>query len=108
MFLNEDIAQQLWTRLEPIYGPKQITDEENQTWTASHLNPFFRFCKYTPGDAFAPHVDGRRLMTVDQQCFMTVNLYLNTVPARHGGATRVLDRSTPGEQGEKYKVLGLM
>lgn len=83
-----------------------ITDEEHCTWKPAHLNPCFRFCKCAPGDDFAPHVDGRRLTSINAQSFMTVNIYLNSVARAAGGATRALDRSVPGEMEGEFGVLG--
>lgn len=81
-------------------------DEEGQEWRANALNPYLRFCKYRPGDDFGPHNDGRRMINVDEQSFMTVNIYLTTVPEPHGGATRVLERCE-SDTGE-HKVVGIM
>lgn len=100
MYFDTKLSEILWDRLEQFYGSKQVVDEEGQTWKASHLNTFLRFCKYNPGGVFGPHHDGRRMMTVDQQSFMTVNIYLSTVPSLHGGATRVLDEN------DKNSVIG--
>ena len=108
IFDSEDLAHLLWERLSPFYGNTIITDEEQYTWKAVHLNTRFRFCKYSPSDAFGPHTDGRRLETLNTQSFMTVNMYLNTVPRSHGGATRVLDPRIPGDGAEKHKVLCLV
>ncbi|KIW25044.1 uncharacterized protein PV07_10717 [Cladophialophora immunda] len=87
---DDDLAELLWSRLSRIYQGTEVVDEDGQVWSAMGLNPCFRLCKYRAGDGFSTHVDGRRLATVDTQSFMTVNIYLNTVPAEHGGATRFL------------------
>jgi hypothetical protein len=90
VFDDEALADLLWSRLKPFFGTQQIIDEDSSSWMASHLNTRFRYCKYEKGGLFEPHFDGRRLAGVDEQSFMTVNIYLNDVPSEHGGSTRIL------------------
>ncbi|EXJ73033.1 uncharacterized protein A1O5_04182 [Cladophialophora psammophila CBS 110553] len=94
---DDDLAELLWSRLSRIYQGAEVEDEEGQVWSAVGLNTCFRLCKYKAGDGFSAHIDGRRLATVDTQSFMTVNIYLNTVPTERGGATRfILDPTATG------------
>lgn len=128
VFDHQELAEILWSRLEPFYGGMRIVDEDGYSWTASQLNTRFRFAKYEKGGlfssdtslflpalltggmslggAFEPHVDGRRLHSIDCQTFMTVNMYLNTVLSEHGGATRILNPLVTNGTGGSYEVLG--
>jgi hypothetical protein len=108
IFTDDSLSKLLWARLKPFYETTTITDDEGHKWTAHSLNPVFRFCRYEDGDGFGPHVDGRRLISLDLQSFMTVNIYLNTVPDLAGGATRVLSSpSSPmWDESDKFEVLG--
>jgi hypothetical protein len=107
IFTDVSLSELLWTRLAQFYEKTTITDQEGQTWTAHSLNPVFRFCRYEAGDGFGPHFDGRRLVSLDSQSFMTVNIYLNTVPGSAGGATRVLSApsSPKWDRSETFEVL---
>jgi hypothetical protein len=110
VFDDEDLADLLWSRLSPFFGTQQIIDEDESSWTASHLSTRFRYCKYEAGGSFEPHFDGRRLAGVDEQSFMTVNMYLNDVPSEHGGSTRILtacDKCTGTKSAPReHEVLG--
>lgn len=59
------------------------------------LNERCRFLCYTPGQAFAPHRDGRYSRPKEQPnagdfSLITIQLYLHDVPAENGGATAFL------------------
>jgi hypothetical protein len=95
----------LWERLKPFYGSDRVEDEDGQFWKAKGLNSWLRLCRYEKGGRFTHHIDGRRLASVEEQSFMTVNVYLNTVEVDDGGATRAL--SGPGMNGlGEGEVLG--
>lgn len=102
MFFDHSLVEMLWNRLEPLYGSDRVVDGDGQGWKANALNPYFRFCKYRPGDDFGPHNDGRRMINVDEQSSMTVNIYLATVPESHGGATRVLENAKATQANTKW------
>lgn len=44
----------------------------------------------TKGGKFTAHYDYSRQTSLDEKTFMSVNIYLNTVPEAQKGATRVL------------------
>ncbi|KAG0645410.1 hypothetical protein D0Z07_8955 [Hyphodiscus hymeniophilus] len=88
-FTDYALATLLWSRL-PFYHDTKILDEANHSWFAVGLNERFRLCRYEKGGKFSPHMDGRFMRTVDEQSWMAVNIYLNTVPLHCGGATRIL------------------
>jgi hypothetical protein len=108
---NEDLSDRLWDRLEQFYETTKVTDSDGQIWTAKSLNSHFRYCKYKAGDAFGPHTDGARLISLDTQSFMTVNIYLADVPSSAGGATRVPsygDSPLNFDEKQEFEVLGHM
>ncbi|KIK57933.1 hypothetical protein GYMLUDRAFT_61020 [Collybiopsis luxurians FD-317 M1] len=104
VFEDEELSNTIWERLNPFYGNINITDEKGCRWLASGCNARFRFCRYEQDCGFEPHIDGRRLASIDSQSFMTVNIYLKSVPPEDGGSTRVLSPSAL-EDGT-YPVLG--
>lgn len=62
--------------------------EGGARWELCGLNPRFRACRYTGGQAFCIHRDGPFAPADDVRSFLTVQLYLDDDPARAGGHTR--------------------
>jgi hypothetical protein len=107
VFSSDSLACLLWSRL-PFYHTSKIQDEDGQWWTAKSLNERFRLCRYGIGGKFSPHTDARYLRSVDECSFMTVNIYLNSVPVEWNGATRILDEGVAGGVlGKVQPVLGM-
>ena len=52
---------------------------------------FFRFVRYKPGGVFAPHEDNCYARSSKDRSFWTVNIYLNDVYTKNGGATRFIE-----------------
>ena len=55
-------------------------------------NPRLRLCRYGPGGVFAPHTDGDFREATGARSLLTVNIYLNDVDEKYGGATTFLSR----------------
>jgi len=91
-----EAAQLLWRRLQHL-----VPHNAEAKWHPVGLNERLRFLKYTPGDYFAPHSDGRysRESGPDKgdTSFYTLMIYLNEPAA--GGETNFLsyshDEETP-------------
>lgn len=130
IFDDTRLAALLHARITDCYLFQSVTDEDGCTWTPSGLNTRFRLARYGPGKRKAPmssalywprhilkkivsvsfqggffsrHIDGRRLASLDEQSFMTINMYLSSVPKDHGGATRILsmEKQTTGDETER-------
>ena len=52
---------------------------------------FLRFVRYKPGGVFAPHEDNCYAKSSEDRSFWTVNIYLNDVYEKSGGATRFIE-----------------
>ncbi|KAF8850545.1 hypothetical protein BDZ45DRAFT_731498 [Acephala macrosclerotiorum] len=85
---------------------RMVKDEDGCLWEVEGLNERFRLCRYLPEGKFSPHLDGQRFASVDSCSFMTVNIYLNTVPSEHKGATRFLTIPGPKVLAQVQPVLG--
>lgn len=96
--------------------PNTLTDKNNTTWYCTGLNERLRFLHYKKGTFFKKHFDGSYVRGNElgkdkngEKSFITVQLYLNTVPKNNGGATRFFDtdneNSTISVKPEEGKVL---
>ncbi|PMD40324.1 hypothetical protein L207DRAFT_511830, partial [Hyaloscypha variabilis F] len=92
IFTDAALASLLWSRISTFFQEEmgKVVDEDGEGWTVRGLNETFRLCRYTQGGKFSAHTDGRRLESVNDQAFMTINIYLASLPLSHGGATRFL------------------
>lgn len=89
---SEEAADILWRRLQHVV-PIEIKPGVSSKWRAVGLNERLRFLRYTPGDYFAPHMDGcfkyGQGPRKGDMSFMTVMLYLNE-PTK-GGETNFMN-----------------
>jgi predicted 2-oxoglutarate/Fe(II)-dependent dioxygenase YbiX len=74
-----------------------LAETLGEGWTFVGLNPRFRFCRYTDGQAFCRHRDGAYQRGEHERSFLTLQLYLDEDFA--GGATRFF-RGPVDEPGE--------
>lgn len=95
---NETLANDLFTRLAPFLPPKWGTDE------LSRCNEQLKFLRYSPGQKFDPHVDGQFTCNKDRS-HLTVQLYLNEVDEKSGGATQFIEEEY--KHGVERKVLNV-
>jgi hypothetical protein len=70
---SEELASGLFARLTLC---KSIQTEFDG-WRMCKVNPQFRFCKYTPNQLFAKHLDGCFVESESEKSFYTINIYLN-------------------------------
>ena len=100
---SPEAVEIIWRRLQHLV-PSEIVPGVSSKWHAVGLNERLRFLKYTPGDYFAPHSDGRFVQEQPgphkgETSYMTVMLYLNE-PTK-GGETNFLN---PRDQFEAVSV----
>lgn len=74
------------------HGVSSTSGSNGDGWNAYGLNPQFRFCRYLPGQKFAPHYDGNFVLNSGNRSFYTFMIYLNG--GFEGGATRFIDSKT--------------
>jgi hypothetical protein len=78
--------------------PKQLPKRTHQDYTEKlvECNEYCRFLFYEPGEEFKPHYDGQYSRPpghphAGDRSKVTIQLYLNDVDAKYGGATSFLD-----------------
>ena len=74
------LADELWQRARPFIG------ERDDDWRAVGLNERFRFYRYDPKQAFAPHYGGAFRRSDGSQSHLTFMVYLND--GFRGGETK--------------------
>jgi prolyl 4-hydroxylase len=81
---DHSLASAMWARVEP-FVPQRLTLDGSE-WEPVGLNETWRLSKYSPGDDFKIHLDGKYLRDQNEQSMFTVNAYLNADFS--GGSTR--------------------
>lgn len=85
--LQNDDPQLAALLFERIRGQLPETIEmDDDTWHLMGLNTRFRNSKYYPGTVFEQHTDASFLLSLTEQSFFTVNIYMNE--GFEGGHTR--------------------
>ena len=94
----EDLAKKLWERIKLIMEEQKVMDVSIEAqhkfsghWDAIGLNETFRLVRYKKGGHFDAHCDSYFERNDAERSFWTLNIYLNTVYSKCGGATRFLD-----------------
>lgn len=95
-FDDPQLAARIFGRLYD-HIPVDVEDEFGYTWIIHSMNPHFRLVRYTEGQRFDRHEDGFSYMSSPLpdatllRTFVSVNVYLNDVPADNGGVTHFID-----------------
>lgn len=82
-FESKELAETLWNRIR-----NAGIDDLEHAGSPLGLNPKFRFYRYSPGQRFKPHKDGKVKSDDGSQSLFTVLFYLNQ--GFHGGQTTLL------------------
>lgn len=94
----DDLKDIIWDRVKSFMTAEQPHKVLKSVWRVNGLNPQFRFCRYTPGQKFAPHYDGDFIIDSSEKSLYTFMIYLNG--GFDGGATNFLsDSATAGPRG---------
>lgn len=102
----EELRNIIWDRISTFMKQElSHAQVDGAKWRAYGLNPQFRFCRYEPGQKFAPHYDGNYMISSEDRSFYTFMIYLNG--GFNGGATNFLsDAATPSvERGSVLESL---
>jgi hypothetical protein len=86
VFDDPVLAASLFTALRERLPDEHVVD--GTRWTLHGLNTRFRACRYRDGQAFCVHRDGPHVPADDLRSHLTLQLYLDDVPAGAGGRTR--------------------
>lgn len=96
---SHDLASLLFERIKPFL-PEEVRVEKETAmaltaeygtegvWKLEGMNECWRFCKYSPGGLFAPHMDGCFVRNSTERSLYTFMIYLNG--DFEGGATNFL------------------
>ncbi|KAL0486972.1 hypothetical protein AKO1_002526 [Acrasis kona] len=96
---DKDLCDLLFQRCAHLIPEKlHYVGYDEGEWTLSHLNPRWRYCKYTEGHYFGRHTDGAYreprdpYSPVRRRSFLTFMLYLNDKDEFEGGATNFIKK----------------
>lgn len=93
----------LWERVQSFLTPSLPHKTLKARWRMYGLNPQFRFCRYEPGQKFAPHYDGNFMVSSEDKSFYTFMIYLNG--GFEGGATNFLSDAASPPRGRVLESL---
>lgn len=100
----DDLKEIIWERTKSFMTAEVPHKTLQQKWRVNGLNPQFRFCRYTPGQKFAPHYDGDFIIDSSEKSLYTYMIYLNG--GFDGGATNFLaDGASGGTRGRILESL---
>jgi hypothetical protein len=101
--IDYSLADAMWARIE-TFVPKRLVLDGSE-WESVGLNETWRFSKYSPGDEFKIHLDGKFLRNQNEQSMFTVNAYMNA--DFEGGLTRFYNAERDRVVGSVKPAIGL-